>query len=288
MRPGERVLDPANPIAQVQSLGAFLRRAQQADEAAAQVCGLRNIGLSLRIIAAQQKDRGRGGNGGEDFGVTFGNELEPVIQHLLILGHGFARMNTDSRFQSEDCRLQIADCKTGIPEVPVLIRVNPYPKDLPKARAAEFLAEVFAVHLDDAAHLVQPRTHALSNAVTECFFAGGTARTSQCAGGLVVKIGGDDCCAIVVVSSVQDQAYRVPNPFGGLDGAQFVEHQHLSFKNGTQSFKFGGLHRIVIRILNLFQQVTVIAEQTANAFAEQFLDNANRQVRLAHTDLAYN
>ena len=75
------------------------------------------------------------------------------------------------------------------------------------------------------------------------------------------KVGGDDRGAIVVVAGVQDQAYRVPNPFGRLDGAQFVEHQHFGFEHRAQDLQFGGLHRIVVGVLDLLQQFAIVVEE---------------------------
>ena len=48
-------------------------------------------------------------------------------------------------------------------------------EDSPEVGAAELLAEVGAVEGDDAAHLVQPGTHAFTDAVTEGFAATGRA-----------------------------------------------------------------------------------------------------------------
>ena len=49
------------------------------------------------------------------------------------------------------------------------------------------------------------------------------------------EVGGDNGRAIVVVAGVQDQADRVPDPFGGFDGAEFVEHQHFGFEHGRRT-----------------------------------------------------
>src|SRR5437763_6326260 len=83
-------------------------------------------------------------------------------------------------------------------------------KKLAEVGAAELLPEIAAVECDDATHFMQPRTHALPNAIAQGLCAAGCARgryrSGHSGGGLVVKIRGDDGGAIVVVARVQDQA----------------------------------------------------------------------------------
>ena len=63
------------------SLRALFRRAEETLQAAAQVGGLADVGLGLGIVAAEKEDGRRGGNGGEDFRVAIGDELEALGQH---------------------------------------------------------------------------------------------------------------------------------------------------------------------------------------------------------------
>ena len=58
-------------------------------------------------------------------------------------------------------------------------------------------------------------------------------RTRYCRGRMVFKICRDDGRAVVVIARIEDQAHRVPNPFGGLHGAQFVEHEDVRFEYRT-------------------------------------------------------
>ena len=74
---------------------AVLGRAEQALQAAAQVGGLADVGLGLRIGAAEEEDRGRSGDGGESFGVAVGDELEALGQHGFILVRKAPRIHTE-------------------------------------------------------------------------------------------------------------------------------------------------------------------------------------------------
>src|SRR5581483_207186 len=156
---------------------------------------------------------------------------------------------------------------------------------LSKARAAEFLTEVVAVDTHNAAHLVQARTHPFPNTVSETLFAGCAPRSCQCPGRLVLEIGGDDRRPVVVVAGIQDETYRVPNPLGRLDRAQFVQDQHLRLKHWPQNVKLGRLDGIVVGVLDLLQQLTVIVEEARDVLLEdEFLHDPHSQVGLADTN----
>src|ERR1700690_2996747 len=139
---------------------------------------------------------------------------------------------------------------------------------------------------------MQARPHALANAVAERFTAGGgkgggTRRKLRSGGRcrLVGKISRDDGRAIVVVARVEDQADRVPNPLARLHGAEFVEREYLGFKNGAQHLKFGGLHGIVVAVLDLFEQVAIVAEKAgATPGSDQLLEDADGEMGLAGAD----
>ena len=171
-------------------------------------------------------------------------------------------------------------------------RKNPGQR-LPKTGAAKFLAEVFAFHLDDAAHFVQAGAHTLSDTVTQSFRArggsGGRDRPIGASGGLVLKIRSNDGGAVVVVSRVENEADRVPNPFARFYRAQLVENENVRFEYRTKNVQFGRLNRRVIRILNLLQQFPVVAEQAGNSFVQdEVFDDAYREMSFAGADLADN
>src|SRR5258708_8864708 len=162
---------------------------------------------------------------------------------------------------------------------------------LSEAGAAELLAEVFAFHLDNAAHFMKARTHALSDAVAEglgargsTYGGNGTIRASR---RLVLKICRNDGGAVVVVAGVQDEADGVPNPFGWLDRAQFVKRQNVGLKNGAKHVQFGGLNRGIVRILDLLEQFAIVIKKAGNAFVQdQFLDNSHSEACLHGADPA--
>ena len=137
---GQRVFDPADAISQVEALGAFFRQGKQPLQPAAQVGRLADVGLGVRILAAQKKHGGGSGYGGEDLGVSFRPELDTLAQHAC------------------DCSACDGRAESS------------------KTCALELLPEVRTVHLHDAAHLLQPGTHALADAVAEGFFARGRPR----------------------------------------------------------------------------------------------------------------
>src|ERR1700735_306645 len=77
-------------------------------------------------------------------------------------------------------------------------------EDLTKAGAAEFLAEVFAFHLDEAAHFVQAGGHELANTVSQSFRAGRgpCRRNSAVRAGrwLILKVSRNDSSSVVVIT----------------------------------------------------------------------------------------
>ena len=85
IRPGGRVLDDGNAVAQVELAGARFGGTEKADESPAEVGGLADVGLRLRVARAQQENRGRGGGRGEDLGVALGAKFELLGKHETIL-----------------------------------------------------------------------------------------------------------------------------------------------------------------------------------------------------------
>ena len=115
--------------------------------------------------------------------------------------------------------------------------------------------------------------------------SGGAPQPGYGSSGQIVKIGGNDGGAIVVVARIEDKADRVPDPFGWLDCSQFVECQHLGLEDRPQNFQFGGVHGIVVRVLDFLQQLAVIIKQAGNALADdQLLDHPDSEMRLAHAN----
>ena len=170
------------------------------------------------------------------------------------------------------------------------------PGVLPKAGALDLLAEICALHRNDAAHLMQPGTHAITDSIAQRLslrrifggFRASAAYVAQAlAFGEIRVVRCDDCRAIVVIPSVQDEAYRIPYPICGLDRAEFVQRQDLGLEYGPKHVQFCRFDGIVVRVLYLLQQLSVIVEQTRNPFAkDKFLNNPDRQMGLAYTNRA--
>ena len=78
---GQSVFDPADAMAEVEALRMILRSGKKALQPPPKVGSLADVGLGVRILAAQKKhSRGRG-YGGEDLGVSFRAELDAFGQH---------------------------------------------------------------------------------------------------------------------------------------------------------------------------------------------------------------
>ena len=66
----------AHALPQVEATHMLLWRGEQTRKPSLQVAGLRDIGLGLRVVGAQQKDRRRRRDGGKELGIALGQELK--------------------------------------------------------------------------------------------------------------------------------------------------------------------------------------------------------------------
>ena len=113
---------------------------------------------------------------------------------------------------------------------------------LPETRAPKLLPEIRSIKFDDPAHLVEPRSHALADPVAQSLVTRRSPWPRNCSRGLIVKIRRNNRRPVVVVASIQDQADRIPHPFGRLDCPQLIEYQHLSIEYRTQHIQLRRLH----------------------------------------------
>jgi len=152
------------------------------------------------------------------------------------------------------------------------------------------LAEVAAVHLHFAAHLVQTRAHAFADSVSQRLVAGSPRRRkvaalNRPAWRQVGEVGRDDRSSLVVVTSVEDVTDSVPHPLGRLHCSEFVEDKHLSVKDRPENFQLRGLHAGIVGILNLFQQLAVVVKKARRVLLyNQLAKDADCQVCLTHPD----
>src|SRR5690349_2835275 len=126
-------------------------------------------------------------------------------------------------------------------------------------RSPDALAEVAAVHLHFATHLVQTRSHAFADSIAERLVTRSPRRqTSSFRGSArwqIGEVGRNDRRALVVVTSVEDMTDGVPDPLGRLHSSELVEHKHLGLKDRPKSLQLRGLHAGIVGILNLFEQL---------------------------------
>ena len=135
IRPGWCVLDGADPIAQVEFLRALLHRTEKPLQPPPQVRGFADVRFGAGIRSPQQKNSRRGRDGGKYLRIPLRRKFQPIRQHGMILGE---------------------------------FRCGEY---LPKIRVPKLLAEVRALQRHNAAHLMQPRPHALADPVAQSFAA---------------------------------------------------------------------------------------------------------------------
>jgi hypothetical protein len=77
---GEAVFDARNSFAEVEAFGLRLRRGQNAPHAAAEVCGLSEIGCVFCARAAEGEDSRLRGDGAQDLVCAFGGEGYRLIE----------------------------------------------------------------------------------------------------------------------------------------------------------------------------------------------------------------
>src|SRR3974390_494026 len=133
----------------------------------------------------------------------------------------------------------------------------------PKAGALDPLAIIRAFHRHDAAHFVKSRAHTVADSVTQSLSFSSVLRGFPALAAYLASqavafrqiwvVRRDNCCAVVIVASIENQTYGIPNPLGWPDGAQFVQHQDLGFKYRTKNIQFGGFDRGIVGILDLLK-----------------------------------
>src|SRR6266566_9657082 len=95
-------------------------------------------------------------------------------------------------------------------------------------------------------------------------FSRGRVIVSCSRGWTVLKIRCDYRCEVVVVARVQYQTDHVPNPARWDNGAKIVKDKHFGFEYRAQNFRGVSLHRGIVRILYLLQQLPVVAKKTSD------------------------
>jgi len=137
----------------------------------------------------------------------------------------------------------------------------------------ESFAVVQALHLHFPAHFEQPGAHAVADAITE---------GHACSGGAcreILEVGGNDGDAFVVVTGVEDHRHGVPNPVGGLDRAEIVEDEDFGVEDRFQDLQFGGRGLRIPGVLNVFEQLLIIAEEAVAALLlNQHFEDADGEV----------
>src|SRR5579859_5472761 len=161
-----------------------------------------------------------------------------------------------------------------------------------EACACNLLAKILTVHFYHDAHFRKARAHTLADPVAEGFIAAGATGSVTAVRGAGRQVGiirRDDGRALVVVARIQNERDRVPNPVGGLRGAELVKDEDLRFENGLQDLHFRGRHLWVVGVLDLLEQFAVVAEEAAYTFFEnEGVQNADGQVSCADADGARN
>src|SRR5262249_30039961 len=142
-----------------------------------------------------------------------------------------------------------------------------------------------AIQSDNAAHLMQPGPHTLSDPVPESLAPRGRSYRRQRTGNsrcrLIFKVRGNDGRPVVVIARVEDQADGIPHPFRRLNGPEFVEDQNIGFEYGPQHIQLGGLDRRIVGILNLLQKLAIIVKKAGNATVEdEILNDSHSEMSL--------
>ncbi len=78
-------------------------------------------------------------------------------------------------------------------------------------------------------------------------------------------VGGDDGGLLVVVAGVEDEGDGVPDPLVGLLRAEVVEDEDFGGEDGLEQFELGGVDLRVVAVLDVLEQLAVVAEEAADA-----------------------
>ena len=79
----------------------------------------------------------------------------------------------------------------------------------------------------------------------------------------------------------------VPNPFGGLGRAKFVEHEDFCLKNGPKDSHFGGCYARIVAILDLLEKVAIIAKKACCAtLSDQTAKDPDGEMGFSDADAA--
>ena len=140
-------------------------------------------------------------------------------------------------------------------------------------QVAKLLAVVFAVDLDKAAHFEQTGAHALADAITERVIGRDSlgCRHACLSWRAVEEIAGDDRGQGIVVPRVEDDADCVPNPLGRLYRSDVVDQNNFGLENRAQNLQLCRLDGGVVAILDLLEQLTVIAKKATHSFFNELL-----------------
>jgi hypothetical protein len=163
-------------------------------------------------------------------------------------------------------------------------------------------AIVSGLDLDFPAHFVKARSHLIADALAESAIPQRCSRifkvfvpTKSRAGngilglfcnrtGAIEKVSSDNRRAFVVVALVEDVRDGVSLPLSCRERSEIIEHQHFGLKDGLQDVKFSRLNRRIIRIPDLFQELSIIAEKARNILGpHQLFHYANCQVRFTRS-----
>ena len=111
------------------------------------------------------------------------------------------------------------------------------------------------------------------------------ARIPPAKGAGVGVVGGDDGGAAIVVAGVEDVGDGVPDPVGGLGGAELVEDEDFGVEDGREDLEFGGLDLSVVGVLDLLEEFAVVDEEAGGAaFGDEGLQDADGEVSFADAD----
>ena len=228
---GRGEFDRPNAIAQVQLFRALGDWSEKPLQTAAKIRCLADVRFSLRVATAQQEYSGAGRCGRRKFPRSLsGANFRCSVSTSLFYGND--RQNeVPKRLQARELCL-------------------PRPLALAEICTSKLLPEVGAIKGDDPAHLMETGAHALANAISESLVACRRSylrnRSGDSRRRLIFEVCRNDGCAVVVVARIEDQADRIPYPFGRLNCSQLVENEDVCLKHGTKNIQFCSLDGRVV------------------------------------------